>query len=80
MFNPLIHNANQSYQLLANQMGRITNLFDTPQAYAQPNPQIVQARPIGIPHNGLPLLIKGNNNKMVFNLLNLMCLGVEKNI
>lgn len=31
LFNPLIHNTNQSYQLLANQMGRIANSFDAPQ-------------------------------------------------
>lgn len=28
MFNPLIQNTSQSYQLLANQMGRITNFSE----------------------------------------------------
>lgn len=53
VFNPLIHNTNQSYQLFTNQMGRITNFFGAPQAQAQPIPQIVQARPIRIPDNGV---------------------------
>ena len=30
VFNPLIQNTNQSYQLLANQMGRIVDFFGAP--------------------------------------------------
>lgn len=40
MFNPLIQNTNQSYELLANQMGQIANFFGAPQVQAMPTPQI----------------------------------------
>ncbi|KAK2449663.1 hypothetical protein QL285_008835 [Trifolium repens] len=40
VFNPLIQNTNQSYQLLANQMGRIADFFGAPQAPNQQVPQI----------------------------------------
>lgn len=30
IFNPLITNTNQTYELLENQMGRIADLFGTP--------------------------------------------------
>lgn len=38
MFNPLIQNTDQNYQLLANQMVRITDFFGTSQAQVQPIP------------------------------------------
>ncbi|KAK2435120.1 hypothetical protein QL285_020199 [Trifolium repens] len=40
VFNPLIQNTNQSYQLLANQMGRIADFFGAPQVPNQQVPQI----------------------------------------
>jgi hypothetical protein len=33
VFNPLIHNTNNNYQILANQMGRIADFFCTPQVF-----------------------------------------------
>lgn len=32
MFNPLIQNTNQSYELLANQIGRISDFVNAPRA------------------------------------------------
>lgn len=52
MFNPLIQNTNQSYELLANQMGRIDDLFGAPQAYARPTPQISNYKQVETPDNG----------------------------
>lgn len=44
MFNPLIHNTNQNYQMLANQIGRIDDFFGAPQA---PNQQILGSKTLG---------------------------------
>lgn len=80
VFNPLIQNTNQNYQLLANQMGQIAEFFSAPQAQSQPIPQIVQAISIRHLTMELPLLTKGNNNKRVFDMLDLLCVGEKKSI
>jgi hypothetical protein len=46
MFNPLIQNTNQSYQVLATQMGRIADFFGGPQLPVQ---QPLQRIPPRIP-------------------------------
>lgn len=45
VFNPLIQNANNSYQMLTTQMGRIVDFFGAPPVLAQQIPlvQIVKA-------------------------------------
>ncbi|KAK2422828.1 hypothetical protein QL285_033329 [Trifolium repens] len=48
VFNPLIQNTNQSYQLLANQMGRIADFFGAPQVPNQQVPQIQNVVPLQI--------------------------------
>ena len=48
MFNPLIQNTNQSYQVLATQMGRIADFFGAPQVPNQPVPQIQNVVPLQI--------------------------------
>ncbi|KAK2437576.1 hypothetical protein QL285_022449 [Trifolium repens] len=56
IFNPLIQNTNQSYQLLANQMGRIADFFGAPQAPNQQVPQIQNVVPLQIaqaPNNAI---------------------------
>ncbi|KAK2422492.1 hypothetical protein QL285_033024 [Trifolium repens] len=56
IFNPLIQNTNQSYQLLANQMGRIADFFGAPQAHNQQVPQIQNVVPLQIaqaPNNAI---------------------------
>ncbi|KAK2415615.1 hypothetical protein QL285_038080 [Trifolium repens] len=56
VFNPLIQNTNQSYQLLANQMGRIADFFGAPQAHNQQVPQIQNVVPLQIaqaPNNAI---------------------------
>ncbi|WJX24020.1 hypothetical protein P8452_13183 [Trifolium repens] len=56
VFNPLIQNTNQSYQLLANQMGRIADFFGAPQAPNQQVPQIQNVVPLQIaqaPNNAI---------------------------
>ncbi|WJX89442.1 hypothetical protein P8452_71441 [Trifolium repens] len=58
VFNPLIQNTNQSYQLLANQMGRIADFFGAPQAHNQQVPQIQNVVPSQItqaPNNAIML-------------------------
>ncbi|KAK2422544.1 hypothetical protein QL285_033071 [Trifolium repens] len=58
VFNPLIQNTNQSYQLLANQMGRIADFFGAPQAHNQQVPQIQNVVPLQIaqaPNNAIML-------------------------
>ncbi|WJX45972.1 hypothetical protein P8452_32814 [Trifolium repens] len=58
VFNPLIQNTNQSYQLLANQMGRIADFFGAPQVPNQQVPQIQNAVPLQIaqaPNNAIML-------------------------
>lgn len=45
LFHPLIQNSNQSYQLLANQMGRIIDILVTAQTLEQQIPQIMQVMP-----------------------------------
>lgn len=49
IFNPLITSTNQTYKLLANQMGRIANFFGTPQVQARPTPQISKVKKIETP-------------------------------
>ncbi|KAK2456608.1 hypothetical protein QL285_003958 [Trifolium repens] len=56
VFNPLIQNTNQSYQLLANQMGRIADFFGAPQIPNQQVPQIQNVAPLQIaqaPNNAI---------------------------
>jgi hypothetical protein len=56
MFNPLIQNANQSYQLLATQMRRMTDFFGAPQVPNQQIPQIQNVVPMQIalvPNNAI---------------------------
>ncbi|WJX39866.1 hypothetical protein P8452_27373 [Trifolium repens] len=56
VFNPLIQNTNQSYQLLANQMGRIADFFGAPQVPNQQVPQIQNVVPLQIaqaPNNAI---------------------------
>src|ERR1044072_8177699 len=48
VFNPLITNTNKSYQLLAQQMGRIAEFFGTP---PPPNHTIPQIRPVVVQPN-----------------------------
>ncbi|KAK2428173.1 hypothetical protein QL285_026709 [Trifolium repens] len=48
VFNPLIQNTNQSYQLLANQIGRIADFFGAPQVPNQQVPQIQNVVPLQI--------------------------------
>ncbi|WJX34091.1 hypothetical protein P8452_22239 [Trifolium repens] len=58
VFNPLIQNTNQSYQLLANQMGRIADFFGAPQAHNQQVPQVQNVVPLQIaqaPNNAMML-------------------------
>lgn len=52
-FNHLITNTNQTYELLANQMGRISDFFGTPQVLARPIPQISKIRQVETPKNGM---------------------------
>lgn len=54
IFNPLI--TNQTYELLSNQMGRITDFFGTPQVQARPNPHISNVRKVEMPKNRMTLL------------------------
>jgi hypothetical protein len=54
--NPLIQNANQSYQLLATQMGRMIDFFGVPQVPNQQIPQIQNVAPIQnapVPNNDM---------------------------
>lgn len=51
IFNPLITNANKTYKLLANQMGRIADSFGTPQVLIRPTPQISNVRHVEMPGN-----------------------------
>ncbi|KAK2409728.1 hypothetical protein QL285_045140 [Trifolium repens] len=56
VFNPLIQNTNQSYQLLANQMGRIADFFGAPHVPNQQVPQIQNVVPLQIaqaPNNAI---------------------------
>ena len=48
IFNPLIQNTNQSYQVLATQMGRIAYLFAPVQPGHQQIPQVQNPRPLKI--------------------------------
>jgi hypothetical protein len=48
VFNPLIQNDNQSYQLLATQMGRMADFFGAPQVPNQQIPQIQNVVPMQI--------------------------------
>lgn len=53
IFNPLIANMNQTYEVLANQMGRIAGFFGTPPVQVWPSPQISNARVVEISDNGI---------------------------
>ncbi|KAK2368350.1 hypothetical protein QL285_081551 [Trifolium repens] len=56
VFNPLIQNTNQSYQVLATQMERIVDFFGAPQVPNQQVPQIQNVVPLQIaqaPNNAM---------------------------
>lgn len=53
IFNPLITNTNQTYELLANQMGRITGFFGTLQIPPRLTPQISNVEQVETPKNGM---------------------------
>lgn len=53
IFNPLITNTNQTYELLANQIGRIADFFGTPQVQARSTPQISNFRQVKMLENGM---------------------------
>ncbi|KAK2422316.1 hypothetical protein QL285_032860 [Trifolium repens] len=57
VFNPLIQNTNQSYQLLANQMGRIADFFGAPQV-----PQIQNVVPLQIVQAPNNAIVPAQNN------------------
>lgn len=59
MFNPLIQNTNWNYELLGNQMGRITNFFDSSQAYTWPTPQTSNVKPVETADNGATPITQG---------------------
>lgn len=53
IFNPLITNTNQTYDLLANQMRWIDDFFGTPHIPSRPTPQISNEGYVEMPENGL---------------------------
>ena len=53
IFNYLITNTNQTYELLANQMGWITDFLGTPHVQARPTPKISNVRQVKTPKNGM---------------------------
>ncbi|WJX30008.1 hypothetical protein P8452_18592 [Trifolium repens] len=53
VFNPLIQNTNQSYQLLANQMGRIADFFGAPQVPNQQIQNVVSLQIAQAPNNAI---------------------------
>jgi hypothetical protein len=68
VFNPLIQNANQSFQLLATQMGRMTDFFGAPQVPNQQIPQIQNMAPIQnaqVPNNDM-ILVPNNALMLVY--------------
>jgi hypothetical protein len=62
VFNPLIQNANQSYQLLATQMGRMTDFFGAPQVPNQQIPQIQNVVPLQIAQAPINAIVPAQNN------------------
>ena len=62
VFNPLIQNTNQSYQLLANQMGRIADFFGAPQVPHQQVPQIQNVVPLQIAQAPNNAIVPAQNN------------------
>lgn len=61
IFNPLIANANQTYEVLENQMGCITDFFGIPPVQVLPSPQISNARVVEIPENDISQATVGQN-------------------
>lgn len=65
VFNPLIQNTNWSYELLANQMGLIVDLFGASQAQGRPTPPIQNARPMET-HNNEGALVNQQQQQLGF--------------
>lgn len=61
IFNSLIANTNQTYEVLENQIGRIAYFFRTPSVKVWPSPQISNAIVVEIPEKGITHATLGQN-------------------
>lgn len=59
VFNPLVQNTNQSYELLDNQMGQIVDFFDAPRVQVMTTLKISNSKQVESPDNGQALVNQG---------------------